>query len=327
MKKIKFLLLAFIIFFGFSLNTYANENYSVSLTDKSYDWQEKFVYEIIINSNKLPQDTKVEAYNDGDGFTYIDEDLALNLERLYKYELKNSSNVKITELDEKIEILIHEEGLKEGTKYNVYYFDEVDYKKILDKTHLKDKAEVVKKDDKLYIKLVTSTLKYFALEKEMSKEYKESLDKILDNGYFIFPAVKPTRTVEDKFDFYTLFEAYNSDKHGIKIWPAEELDLSKDFHYMTLKFDNIKDESHVVKYKWQTDTIPSNLKGKFDKIEKNILKNNQPLDKIAEGHDGIYFEIADLNYINYLMNHNPYDKDINNFEGVVNYSNELKEIF
>ena len=44
------------------------------------------------------------------------------------------------------------EGLKEGTKYNVYYFDEVDYKKILDKTHLKDKAEVVKKDDKLYSK-------------------------------------------------------------------------------------------------------------------------------------------------------------------------------
>jgi len=326
-KKIKIVLLAFIIFFGFSLNIYANENYSVSLTDKSYDWQEKFVYEIIINSNKLPQDTKVEAYNDGDNFTYIDEDLALNLEKLYKYELKNSSNIKITELDEEIEILIYQEGLKEGTKYNVYYFDEVDYKKILDKTHLKDKAEVVKKDDKLYIRLVTSTLKYFALEKEMSKEYKESLDKILDNGYFIFPAVKPIRTIEYNFDFYTLFEAYNSDKHGIEIWPAEELNLSKDFHHMTLKFDNIKDESHVVKYKWQTDTIPSNLKGKFDKIEKNILKNNQPLDKIAQGHNGVYFEIADLNYINYLKNNNPYNQEIVVFESVVNYSNELKEVF
>lgn len=327
MKKIKYFLLACIIFFGYALNIYANENYSVSLTEKLYDWEEKFLYEITINSNKLPQDAKIETYEDNREFTYIDEDFQLSLETLYKYKIKDSSNEVINSLDEEVEILIYEEGLKEGTKYDVYYFDEINYQKKLDKEHLGDKAEVVKINDKVYIRLVTSNLKYFALEKEMSKEYKESLEAILTDGYFIFPAVKPTRTIEDNFDFYTLFGAYNGDKHGVEIWPAEELNLSKEFHYMTLKFDDIENENHIVKYKWQTDTIPSNLKGKFEKIEKNILNNTKPLDKIAEGHNGVYFEIADLNYINYLMNNNPYDNNIGIFESVVNYSNELKEIF
>ena len=328
MKKLKLILLAFVVFFGFTLTTYAEE-YSAVYNKQAISWDDKVLYEMTISSNDLANDLIFNVGNEQSSISYIDDDYLIYSENRYKYQFYDpNTHSELKEIDGEIEILIHREGLVEGRKYDVYYFDNIDnYPYTLDKEHLEDKAEVVKIDDKLYIRLVTSVLKPFGLEMKMSKEYQEELEKITDNGIYLFPAVKPTKAIEENFDFYTLFEAFDSDGHDIEIWPVDEYMPKNKIQHMTLEFKNIPGEIHLAKYKWKEETIPTHLKDKFEEIETSILNNTSPLDKIAEGHEGVYFEISDLNYINYLYNKDPQKEEFDNLLSVVNYSSELKSVF
>ena len=287
---------------------------------------------MIINSNDISDDLKLIINSNYEGFSYISSGYAIYSDFRYDYQLfDNESNQLPKELDGEVEILINYEGLKEGTKYDVYYFDSMDYPYVLDEENISDKAEVVKVDGKLYIKLETSILKPFALEMEMSDEYKKELEKIVDeDGFYIFPALKPVRTVEDGFDFYTFFGTFNEkEERDIEIWPSDEFKFENEYQHMRLAFKSIEGENHIVKYKWM-ENVPSSLVDKFEEIENSIVANTSSLDKISRGHEGIYFEIEDLNLINYLYNNKLEENVVGEMrfnEDVVNYSNELKSIF
>ena len=287
---------------------------------------------MIINSNDISDDLKLIINSNYEGFSYISSGYAIYSDFRYDYQLfDNESNQLPKELDGEVEILINYEGLKEGTKYDVYYFDSMDYPYVLDEENISDKAEVVKVDGKLYIKLETSILKPFALEMEMSDEYKKELEKIVDeDGFYIFPALKPVRTVEDGFDFYTFFGTFNEkEERDIEIWPSDEFKFENEYQHMNLEFKNIKGENHIVKYKWMGN-VPSSLVDKFEEIENSIVANTSSLDKINRGHEGIYFEIEDLNLINYLYNNKLEENVVGEKrfnEDIINYSNQLKSIF
>jgi len=211
-----------------------------------------------------------------------------------------------------------------GTKYDVYYFDNFDYPYVLDEENLGDKAEVVNIDGKLYIKLITSTLKPFVLECEISDEYKKAIDKISVGGVYLFPAVNPSDS--EFFPYETMFHTFNKGDRDIDIMFVG-MDQKHEKNYMKLSFDNIEGETHIVGYKWIDGDLPKQFKNKLEKIEKNILKNNVSLDKLVEGRKGVYFELDDLSYINYLVNTNYDEENGVSFNDAVNYSSQLKEIF
>lgn len=331
MKNIKYLLVMVLSLVCFSLNVYANEEYSVTYSQEVANYEDEFLYEIIVNSNDLANDLELNASNYFWEISYVSDDYLIHSNHRYDYKLvdKNTNN-PITEVDGKVEILVNHEGLKEGTKYDVYYFDSMDYPYVLDEENIGDKAEVVKIDDKLYIKLVTSVLKPFALQMEMSDEYKKEVEKVLVDDTYIFPALKPMRTIENGFDFFTIFDAFNKKNNDyIQVFPIEEYEIDKKDQHVRIEFADIKNESHIFKYKWlEKKNFPS-LIDKFDQIEKIIVENTSSLDKIHEGDKGVSFEIADLNLVNYLYNNKLSENDagekyINS--DIVNYSRELKSI-
>lgn len=328
MKKIKYLLVAFIMLFGFTLNTYALE-YSVEYNKEVLSWNDEFIYDITIKSNDLSNNLELWTSNDKSEFTYLSDEYKIYADTRYNYYfIDKTTHSKVEVSDVELEILIHKDGLKEGTKYDIYYFDSFEHSNyVLDEVNVGEKAEVVKIDNKLYIKLNTSVLKPFVLEMEMSEKYKEELEKITENGIYSFPAVKPSKTIEGGFDFYTLFEAFESDGHDISILPVDEYKFDNKIQHMTLEFASIPGEKHIVKYKWKEETVPSHLSEKIKDIEKSIINNTSSLDKIAEGHEGVYFQIEDLNYINYLYNKSSENAEFDNLDGVVNYSYELKNVF
>ena len=63
MKKIKYLLVAFIMLFGFTLNTYALE-YSVEYNKEVLSWNDEFIYDITIKSNDLSNNLELWTSND-----------------------------------------------------------------------------------------------------------------------------------------------------------------------------------------------------------------------------------------------------------------------
>ena len=322
MKKIKYLLIVIILVLSFNLKVEAEE-YSTVLKESILDYEGNKDFDITISSNELPENTKL--YMNGSScnanFSHVDE----------KYKIYSNCDFNIllyTEAmhepitDKEVEILISMDGLKEGTKYDVYYLSDT-WPTIVDEDNLGEKATVVKIDGKLYIKLITSTLKRFVLEKEMSKEYKESLNKLMPTGVFEFPSLKPTRDGRDGFDYWSLFGIY--EKFGIddyEIWPVGELDLSKDYQFMTLKFNKLN-ETHVVKYKWAN--VPKHLVNKFNEIKETVLNNIAPLEKISPEDKGVYFEVEDLTIINYMLNTQD-NKIKNNHSDIINYSNDLRKL-
>lgn len=322
MKKIKYLLLAILLLITFNLNVNAEE-YSTVLKETVKDYEGNEYFNITISSNELPSDTKL--YMGGSGcnqnFSYGDDKYQFYSDCMYDILLyTDAMDNPVT--DKEVEILISMDGLKEKEQYDVYYLNQT-WPNVVDETNLGDKATVVKIDNKLYIKLVTSTLKRFVLTKEMSKEYKDALNKLIPTGVFEFPSLKPTRDINSGFDYYSLFGIYK--KFGIdeyEIWPTGELDLTKDYQFMTLKFKNL-DETHVVKYKWAN--VPKNLVNKFNEIKKTVLDNIEPLDKISPGDKGVYFEVEDMNLVNYLSNTK--DNQIkNDHSDIVNYSSDLRKL-
>ena len=320
MKKIKYLLVAFVMLFGFTLNTYALE-YSVEYNKEVLAWNDEFLYDITIKSNDLSDNLELWVSNDESEFTYLSDEYQIYADTRCNYHfIDKTTHSKVELNDIELEILIRKDGLKEGTKYDVYYFDSFEHPNyVLDEVNIGDKAEVVKIDNELYIKLNTSILKPFVLEMEMSEKYKEELEKITENGIYSFPAVKP------KNEVYTVFKAFETDNHNITIWPADKYQPENE--YITLEFASISGETHIIKYKWKEETVPSHLKDKIEDIEESILKNTAPLDKVTTGREGVYFEIEDLNYINYLYNKSSETNEFDNVGGVVNYSYELKNVF
>lgn len=335
MKKIKYLLVAFIMLFGFTLNTYALENTDVSYKATLYDWEDNYLYDMIINSNSLSSDLKLELKNiDFDlPFKYVNNDFGVYAEGRYIYELiDNNTKKPITELSEEIEILIHQENLIKDTKYDVYFYDTyyedgIGTYYVVDEEHLGNKAEVVEVDSKLYIKFQTNCLKSFVLDMEISEEFQNEWKKISTDDYFLFPAVKPSKEKLGIVDLSAYFGAFLQTKRNYTISPLNEYEIDNDYQLMLLEFENIPGEKQVVKYKWKIDKNPDNISKKMEEMEKIIIENSQPLDKLFPEFDGIYFEIEDLNYINFLANNNFNDENFNVFERAINYSSELKNIF
>lgn len=323
MKKINKLMLLIVAFILITFNVHADafstvvSDTATTCNDYSCDVES---YTIQISSNDLEDVTGVQAYSPEHGFTYIDNDYQIYAEKYYEYSLK-TNNGNLNTFDGEIEILIKDENLLEDNEYNVYYFSTT-YPRTLNKTKVNDRAKVVNINGELYIKLVTDTLEAFALEKDVSNEYKEKFDRISENGFYIFPAVKPKQTIDDGFDFYTFFGAVANRKLPYTIWPADEFKKENEYQYMSLEFNDLPGEVHIVKYKWQEDDVPSNLKKEINEIEKNILDNTKPLSNFESSLNGVYFEIEDLNYINYI-----YNSDDKNNEGVIPYSSDIKKIF
>jgi len=324
MKKLYFVLLINLLLFGFNFDVYAND-YSKVLTDTATTCHGSECnledYTITVSSNDLDDAISINAYSSSTK-TYIDKEYQLFLDKIYAYSVSNTSG-EIIDFDGKVEILIKDENLVEGTKYNVYYFNDSYMSRNLDKENIGDIAEVVKINGKLYIKLITDTLKTFGIETFVSEDYKEEFKKISKDGYYIFPAIKPQLDIRDGFDFYTFFSAFEKKNMPYKISPAEEYDKNKDYQYMVLSFDKLPHETHVVKYKWKENDVPDYMKKEIKDIEKSIKDNTKASD-FGESENSVYFEIEDLNYINYLYNTSNkwYDDDT-----IFMYSSDIKKTF
>jgi len=323
MKKMKYLLFSFMLFILSICNVYA-ENYSTVVSDTATTCDNTSCdvpsYTITVSSNDLDGVNRIDAYSPSYGSIYIDEEYQIYSERFYEYRLYDNRSM-VDNLDGEVEILIKDKNLIEGQEYNVYYFG-FGYPNVLDKNRVGNRAKVVNIDGELYIKLVTDTLQAFGLEKDVSKEYKEEFEKISENGYYIFPAIKPQKTSRDGFDFSALFDIVGKRDLPYTIKPADEYKKENEYQYMTLEFDGLPGEKHIVKYKWQEEDVPSYLKKEIEEIEKNISDNTEPLSNFGGPGNGVYFSVEDLNFVNYIYNNY---KGLN--EAVIPYSSDIKRIF
>lgn len=313
MKKIKFLIFTFVMLFAVNTNVFAT-TYTKEVTD--YEGKTEYKMSVKLGESE-PSNLELRAEGMQD-FTFLSNTANIYSDYLYSYYFTDSSQMLVNNITGPVEILIEKDKLKEGTIYDVYYFEKDGWPKVMD-TSTTTTATVVKIDGKLYIKFTATLLKPFALNMRASNEFKAAINELMPTGIYTFPSVKPTRTIEDGFDFYTLFAAFNSDKHGFELWPADEYDKNKAFQYMTIGFDNIKGEKHIVKYTWQDSN--QKVLTKIEELEKEIIKNTRSLEELGGPGDGIFFEIADLNYINYL-----YNTKTDSHMDAVNYSSELKKI-
>ena len=323
MKRLKYLVFTSMLFMLLVCNVSA-ETYSTVVSDQATTCDDYSCevpsYTITISSNDLEYVERVDAHSPSYGGTYVDDEYQLYTNQ-YGYYLYDNNYNRINTVDGEIEVLIKEDNLVEGDEYNVYYFT-VDYPRQLDKTRIGDRAKVVKIDNELYIRLVTDTLQVIALEKDVSDAYENEWREIAPNGYYVFPAIKPVQTIEDGFDFYTFFGAINKKGLPYEMWPADEYDPNNKHYYMTLEFDSLHGETHIVEYKWQEDSVPSHLKNEIKEIEKNIKKNTQSLSHYGAPGNGVYFSVEDLNFVNYVYNNY---QGLN--EAVIPYSSDIKRIF
>lgn len=324
MKKLRYLLYLFIVLMSFNFNVYAKE-YSKTISGDGTACINgscgQYSHTMIVNTNDLENLERINVHSPSYDSVYVDDEYQLCFEKFYGFDLYDNNSKIITELNGEIEILVKETGLNKGDKYNVYYLSTT-HPRVLNKEKIGDIAEVVEIEGELYIKLTTDIISAFGLEKDVSDAYKNEWEKISENDLYIFPGIKPTKTEEDGFDFMTYFSYFANRNLPYSISPANEFAIEDEFHYMTLKFNSIPGEKHIVKYKWQENEIPKKYKKELDEIEKGIKDSTVGLDNIHQGMTGVYFEIEDLNYINYLYN-NPNG----NNEGAISYSSDLRKIF
>lgn len=327
MKKFKYLLFA--VIFLFMVDNVSAKTYSKVFTDTATTCYEANcdveAYTITISANGLDEVTMINAHSPRTESIFITDSHQIYAEQFYEYSLySNAGKVKKDKVD--IEILVEDDNLKKGDIYNIYYFkdaDEYGYNKKLDIVRLGQQVTVMQDGNGTpYIKFTTDSLQAFGLEKPVSDEFKTEFEAISENGYYTFPAIKPKQTIEDGFDFYSYFGIVAKRDLPYEIWPADEFKKENDYQYMTIKFDSLPDEKHIVKYKWQENEVPKNLQKEIDAIEKNILNNTKSLSNFESSLKGIYFEVEDLNYLNYIVN------DYNEYhDGIAFYSSDLKSIF
>lgn len=325
MKKIKYLLFMAMVCL-LSICKVSASNYSTVVSDTATKCDNTGcglpAHTITVSSNDLDNVIKLQAYSPSYGSIYVDDEYQIYSEKLYEYHLYDNNSKEVKTLNGEIEILVKDDNLVEGTKYNVYYFGNEPYTRVLDKTRIGDKAEVVNIKGELYIKLITDTIQTFGLEQEVSDEYNKEFEKISQNGYYIFPAIKPKQTIEDGFDFYSFFGVVAKGDLPYEIWPASEYKLDAKKYYMTLEFDCLPGEVHIVEYKWQEDDVPNYLKKEISEIEKNIKNSTESLSNYGGPGKGVYFAVEDLNFVNYIYN---------NYKGftedVIPYSSDIKRIF
>ena len=324
MKKLRYLLYLFTVLMSFNFNVYAEE-YSKTISGDGTACINgscgQYSHTMIVNTNDLENLERINVHSPSYDSIYVDDEYQLCFEKFYGFDLYDNDSKIITELNGEIEILVKETGLNKGDKYNVYYLNTT-HPRVLNKEKIGDIAEVVEIEGELYIKLTADIISAFGLEKDVSDAYKNEWEKISENDLYIFPGIKPTKTVEDGFDFMTYFSYFANRNLPYSISPANEFAIEDEFHYMTLKFNSIPGEKHIVKYKWQENEIPKKYKKELDEIEKGIKDSTVGLDNIHQGMTGVYFEIEDLNYINYL-----YNNSNGNNEGAISYSSDLRKIF
>lgn len=308
------------------------------------------IYELSVSSPNLEEGLSLYIdYSSDSSATILDGDYKIYSDHLYSYKFRrnmeanpggaiiiNPTSPGISGpiipaepvVEAPLDIMIQKDDLVEGTKYDVYYID-IDNSNpmaaaihTVDEEHLGDVAEVVKIDGELYIKFEASVVKPFALELKMSEQYKESRDKLLDNGVFTFPGVKSPKTVEEGFDFYTYFVAFETLGKEYEVWPVDEYRIENEYQYATLTFNNNPNETHIIKYKWYEGEIADILKSKQSELEEALLANTKNLlDYGAFEELASFFEIEDLAYINYLNN----VKELDDMDSV-NYSIGLRKM-
>jgi len=326
-KKFKYLLFASMLLLMF--DSVSAKTYSKVFTDTATTCYESNcdieAYNITISANGLDDVTMINAHSPREGSIFITDSHQIYAEQFYEYSLySNAGKIQKDKVD--IEIIVEDDDLKKGDVYNIYYFsdaDEFGYNKKLDIVRLGQQVIVMQDANGTpYIKFTTDSLQAFALEKPVSDEFKAEFEKISENGFYTFPAIKPKQTIEDGFDFYSFFGIVAKRDLPYEIWPADEFKKENDYQYMTIKFDSLPNETHIVKYKWQENEVPQSFKKEIDAIEKNILNNTKPLSNFESSLNGIYFEVEDLNYLNYIVN------DYNEYhDGIALYSSDLKSIF
>ena len=95
MKKLKLLLLAFIVFFGFTLTTHAEE-YSTVFKEELHDWDDEFLYEITISSNDFKNEVWLSLEGDTSNISYIDEDYTVCSKYRYNYKIISIFSSKLS---------------------------------------------------------------------------------------------------------------------------------------------------------------------------------------------------------------------------------------
>jgi hypothetical protein len=288
--------------------------------ERDYETPPNLIYSLTITSNGLPE--VISGYiNPIQGFAYANDELEIYSDFLYAYQLSDGDNYITTLNGEPATILIHKDGLVEGTTYDVYYFDEqvgddwwITYS--IDESLNGTQAEVVEKEDgKLYIQLTTTSLKKFALNQHMSSAYETALEEIAKDGVYELNAADPTGY--EYFDPFAYFTTVNKMGLGYSLEPTYNNSTSPK-NYMSLSFDDIPNERHLVEYEYKYDEIDSKIKALLDEITEACKDEDAPsLMKI--------FLVEDLSYINYL--NSAASEDNSTKDKLVYYSSELKDTF
>lgn len=325
MKIIKHLLIAMVLL----LNVMAVEATTLS---KQFQMVEDYnvepyvykdLFKLTISSDNLQSNWVLNGNPSGGYMTHVRGDYRIYSNKYYVFYITNESSVPVTP-EGPAEIEISHEGLTEGSVYDVYYYewDNVNHEYKIDTDHLNDTARVVKEDDKLVIRFTASVIKPFLLDMHMSDAYKSELDKLLTSGYYAFPGVKLNVPAMGRFDFYTYFDCFRKQSRDITIWPVDvdEEEITDEYRYMTLEFKSVPNETHIVKYKMNDSDVAKILQAKISEIESELEKYVIP-DVNDPSQERVFFEVEDLNYINYLKN----SKSTSHTDAI-NYSTDLKRM-
>ena len=301
--KIKIFLITFIIMLIVPLlfNNVKAASYTATL-DK--DWNtDEVKCSITVESDGLSDGLTAYA-NTLQGCVIIDENYQIRSDYRYNYTLVDSGYNPVTSFNgETATITIYQENLLEGDRYDVYFLDGDFSALTVDETLNGTVAEVVNIGGTNYIQFTTTSMKQFALNQHVSEEYEEKLEEITQEGIYVLSAANP-EGYEQFFDVWTYTETISS----MEDYTIEPI---YDYPYMSVTFDDIPTETHLVEYKYKEDPINSKIKNTIDDIFSSLVDENNP-------YPYREFTIEDLNYINYLYN-------ATNGDEVIYYSLELRD--
>ncbi len=161
-------------------------------------------------------------------------------------------------------------------------------------------------------------------DEELDKQFDEILKKETKDGvYEINYAVKPRSYNEfDAFVSYLHNDYYNGKYKSLGIYYGVECnDNIECYFYISKGSYNKKYEDITIKWAEPNTMIKKNIDSYIEKLAKIQGKSEYGY------YNTYYFELTDLNLINYYVTSNTRELSSSNFSKITNYTEDVKKFF
>ena len=159
-------------------------------------------------------------------------------------------------------------------------------------------------------------------DEELDKQFEEILKKEAKDGVYEINSIKPRNFPEfDAFISY-LFPDWSEKYSSLGIIYGVECDDNIDCHFYISKGSyNKKYENVTIKWVEPNTIVKKNIDSYIEKLAKIQGKTEYGY------YNTYFFELTDLNLINYYVTSNTRELDSTNFSKITNYTDDVKKFF